>query len=52
MTASEQREPSQVLAGDDDDAAAAAAAGWEQEFQKSRAVFSTYSHTVPDKRKL
>jgi hypothetical protein len=49
MTASEQREPSQVLAGDD---AAAAAAGWEQEFQKSRAVFSTYSHTVPDKRKL
>jgi hypothetical protein len=48
MTASEQREPSQVLAGDD----AAAAAGWEQEFQKSRAVFSTYSHTVPDKRKL
>ena len=50
MTASEQREPSQVLAGDD--AAAAAAGGWEQEFQKSRAVFSAYSHTVPDKRKL
>jgi len=51
MTASEQREPSQVLAGDAA-AAAAAAAGWEQEFQKSRAIFSTYSHTVPDKRKL